>query len=84
MKRQSPGMVRLIVWYRFTDVSGVLPPSLGLSSPLMEEVSSSETSVNFYQNTPRSTPEGGRLPVLIDLCNSYSLILFQLAELNGN
>jgi hypothetical protein len=44
-------MLRRVVWYNFTDVSEVLATSI---APIMEATSTSEASVNFYQNTRRN------------------------------
>jgi hypothetical protein len=41
-------MLRRVVWQKFTDVSEVLAT---------EAVSTSETSINFYQTTQRNIPE---------------------------
>jgi hypothetical protein len=39
----------------------LLPPSSGLIALMMEATSNSETSVNFYQTTPRNIPEDSHL-----------------------
>jgi hypothetical protein len=44
-------MLRGEDWWKMTDVSG----------PLMAAESTSETSVNFYQTTPRNIPEDSHL-----------------------
>jgi hypothetical protein len=43
------------------DVSEVLTASV--IAPMMEAVSTSETSVSFYQTTRRNIPEGSYLPI---------------------
>jgi hypothetical protein len=43
-------MLRRVVWKKFTDVSEVFTASVirAMSALMMEAVSTSETSVNFY------------------------------------
>jgi hypothetical protein len=45
-------MLRRVVWYKLADVSEVL---------MMEAVSTSETSISFYQTTRRNIPGDGHL-----------------------
>jgi hypothetical protein len=47
--KTSSGMLRHAVWYKFTDVSQVLADSIikAMTDLMMEEASTSETSVNF-------------------------------------
>jgi hypothetical protein len=52
----TSGMLRRAPWQKFTDVSEVLTASIAL---MMEAVSTSETSVSFYQTTRRNIPEDG-------------------------
>jgi hypothetical protein len=54
------GMLRRVVWEKFTDVSEVLAESI--IRAMMEAASTSKTSVNFYQTTRRYIQEGSRLP----------------------
>jgi hypothetical protein len=54
----SSGMLRLVVWQKFTNVSEVLAASIiRAMSEMMETTSISETSVNFYEITRRNIPE---------------------------
>jgi hypothetical protein len=65
----SSGMLRRVVWWKFTDISEVLSASIfraisiirALIALQMEAVSTSETSVNFYQTTRRNIPEDSHL-----------------------
>jgi hypothetical protein len=54
-------MLRRVVWYKFANVSEVLFASIikarSLISLIMESLSTSETSVNFYETTRRNIPE---------------------------
>jgi hypothetical protein len=52
-------MLRRVVWKKFTDVSAVLTASIirAIIALMMDEVSTTETSVNFYQTTRRNIPE---------------------------
>jgi hypothetical protein len=44
--------MRHLVQYKFTSISGVLAASISMAfSLMMEAVTTSETSVNFYQTT---------------------------------
>jgi hypothetical protein len=52
-------MLRRAVWYKFTDVSELLNASSIMT--MMEAVSTSETSVNFYPTTRRKIPEDSQL-----------------------
>jgi hypothetical protein len=55
-------MLRRAVRYKFTDVSEVLTASIIKAIALMmEAVSTSETSVSFYQNTRRIIPEDSHI-----------------------
>jgi hypothetical protein len=47
----SSGVLRCVVWYKFTNVSEVL------IALMMEAASTSEMSVNFYQATWHINPE---------------------------
>jgi hypothetical protein len=50
-------MLRRVVWWKLTDVSEMLTASIvtwTIIAETMEAVSTSETSVNFYQTTRRS------------------------------
>jgi hypothetical protein len=49
--------VRRVVWQKFNDVSEVF------AALMMEAVSTSKTSVNFYQTTRRNNTEDSRLYV---------------------
>jgi hypothetical protein len=52
-------MLRRVVWWKLTDVSEVVTASI--VTLMMEAVSTSETSANFYQTTRRSIPEDNYL-----------------------
>jgi hypothetical protein len=55
-------MLRRMVWY-MSDVSEVLVASITL---MMEAVSTSETSVNFYQTTRSNIPEDShKVPLFV-------------------
>jgi hypothetical protein len=54
-------MLRLLVWYKLTDVSDAFSASIVTIAVTLEAVNTSETSVNFYQNTRRNIPEDGHL-----------------------
>lgn len=55
-------MLRLVVWCELTDVSEVLAASIYRATALMTEVvTSSETSINFYQTTWRNMPEDSHI-----------------------
>jgi hypothetical protein len=56
-------MLRRVVWYKFTDVSVVLAASIirAMIALIMEAVSTSETSVNFYHTTRHNNPEDSHL-----------------------
>jgi hypothetical protein len=47
-------MLCCVVWYKFTDISEVLTASIIMAALMMEVVSTSETSVNFYLTTKRN------------------------------
>jgi hypothetical protein len=49
--------LRLAVWRKFIDVSGVLAALIIPIDLMMEAASTSETSVNFYQTTWRNNPK---------------------------
>jgi hypothetical protein len=53
-------MLGRVVWQKFTDVLVVLTASI-IIALMMEAVSTSETSVNFYQTTRRNIPEDSHL-----------------------
>jgi hypothetical protein len=57
IQMESSGMLRCVVWYKFTDVSEMITISL-----MTEAVSTSETSVNFYETTRRNITEDNHLP----------------------
>jgi hypothetical protein len=52
----SSGLLRRVVWWKFTDVAEVLAASIG-SPDMLEAASTSEKSANFYQTTWRNNPE---------------------------
>jgi hypothetical protein len=61
--KMTSGLLRRVVWLNFTDVSEVLAAAARLTHHLMvEAVSTSEASVNFYQTTWRNEPEDSHLP----------------------
>jgi hypothetical protein len=63
-----------VVSYKLTDVSEMRTASIIRELILMmEAVSTSETSVNFYETTLRNIPEGGQLP--------YSQLIIQVTHL---
>jgi hypothetical protein len=73
-------MLRLVVWWKFTDVSEMHTASIvGL---IFEALSTSETSVNIYQRTQRNIPEDSHLRLhasrftLVQQCLSISYILY--------
>jgi hypothetical protein len=45
------GMLRCVVWYKFTDVSEAQ------TATITRAISTSKTSVNFYRTTWRNIPE---------------------------
>jgi hypothetical protein len=51
------GLLRRVVWYKFTDVAEVLAASIMRAILITEAASISKTSVNFYQITRRNNPE---------------------------
>jgi cell division protein FtsL len=51
----SSGMLRHVVWQKFTAARGLL------IALMMEVVSTSETSVNFYHTARRNIPEDSHL-----------------------
>jgi hypothetical protein len=51
-------LLRRVIWLKFTDVSEILVASI---AQMMEAASTSETSVNFYQNTWRNNAEDSHL-----------------------
>jgi hypothetical protein len=63
MKMPSSGLLRHRDWQKFTDVSEVLAVTIimAISVLMMEAISRSETSVNFYQITRRCNPEDRHL-----------------------
>jgi hypothetical protein len=55
-----------LVWKKLIDISQVLTASIRtMSNRMMKAVSTAETSVNFYQTTPRNIPEGSQLCFLL-------------------
>jgi hypothetical protein len=52
-------LLRRVVWWKITNVSEVLAASI--IALMMVAESTSETSVNFYQNTRRNDPEDSNL-----------------------
>jgi hypothetical protein len=56
-----------VVWYKFADISEVLPASIirAFRALIMEAASTSETSVNVYQTTRRNNPEDNHLRTLL-------------------
>jgi hypothetical protein len=51
-----------LVWWKFTNVSEVLADSIIRAMiRVMEAANTSETSVNFYQTTPRNNPDDSHL-----------------------
>jgi hypothetical protein len=62
------GLLRCVVWYKFTDVSEVLAASIirtMIIGLMMEAASTSEKSVNFYQTTQSNNPEDSHLQIFI-------------------
>jgi hypothetical protein len=58
----SSGLLRCVVWYKYTDVSEVLTASIIRAIVLlMEAARTSETSGNVYQTTRRKSPENSHL-----------------------
>jgi hypothetical protein len=55
----SFGMLCDVVWYKFTDISGVLTASIIMV--MMKAVNASETSVNLYQTTWHNIPKDSHL-----------------------
>jgi hypothetical protein len=57
-----------------TDVSDVLTTSIirAIIALMMEAVSTSEMSVNFYETTRRNIPEDGHLHICNELRNNMS------------
>jgi hypothetical protein len=63
MKRLSSVLLRVTVWYTFTEVREVFAAFVTSAiTVLMEAASSCETSVNFFQTVPRNNPEYNHLP----------------------
>jgi hypothetical protein len=60
----SSGMLHRVVWWKFSDVSEMLT-CLHHQVLMMEAVSTSETSVQFYQTTKYNTPEESHLRVVV-------------------
>jgi hypothetical protein len=56
-------MLRRVVWQKLTHVSQLLTASIisAITTVMIEAVSTSETSVNFYQTTRRNIPEDSHL-----------------------
>jgi hypothetical protein len=59
-------MLHRVVWWKFTDVSEALAASItkaiiAFIAQIMAAISTSETSVNFYQPTRRNNAEDKRL-----------------------
>jgi hypothetical protein len=70
MKMAASGLLRHIVWYKFTDDSEVLPASIikavialmmVLIILMREAASTSESSINFYQTTWHNNRENSHL-----------------------
>jgi hypothetical protein len=58
----SSGLLRRVVWYKFTGVSEVLLASIIRAMiALMMAAVTSETPVNFYQTARRNNPEDSHL-----------------------
>jgi hypothetical protein len=66
-------MLRRVVWYKLTDVSEVLTAMINL---MMEAVSISETSVNFYETTPRNIPEDSHFYKIHMIYNLWHEVCF--------
>jgi hypothetical protein len=60
--KMSSGMLRRVVWWKLTDLSEVLAAFVIVR--MMGAVSTSETSVNFYQTKRHNIPEG----INLDMC----------------
>jgi hypothetical protein len=56
----SLGMLRLVVSKKLTDISEVIIADI-INALMMEAVSTSETSVSFYETARSNIPEEGRL-----------------------
>jgi hypothetical protein len=57
-------MLRRVVSQKFTDVSGMLTAAIiRVIGHMIRTVSTSETSVNFYETTRRKTPEDSHLHI---------------------
>jgi hypothetical protein len=56
----SSGMLRLIVSKKLTDTSEVIIAAI-INALMMEAVSTSETSISFYETARSNIPEEGRL-----------------------
>jgi hypothetical protein len=55
----SSGVLRRVVWYKLTNVSDVFTASI--ITLMMEAVSTSEMSVNFYHTKLRNIPEDSHI-----------------------
>jgi hypothetical protein len=55
-------LLRLVVWYKFTDVSEVLDASI--IALMLEAANTSEISAAFYKTTTRNNPEDSHLQIL--------------------
>jgi hypothetical protein len=55
-------MLRSVVSYKLTDVSELLRTTASIIALMMEAVSTSETSVNFYETKRRNIPEDIFIP----------------------
>jgi hypothetical protein len=76
-------MSHRVVWYKFTEVSEVLAASI-IIALMMEAVSASETSVNFYETTRRNLPEDSHLHSFIYLTsNSFTWLNNKIGHLRA-
>jgi hypothetical protein len=71
-------MLRLVVWYKFTDCHRFLHLQGGIAL-IMEAVRTSETWVNFHQTARRNIPEDSHLHAVSLLFRLKTL--FQLYKL---
>jgi hypothetical protein len=67
-------MLRRVVWDKFTNVYEVL------AALMMEAASTSETSVNIYQNTRRHMPEDSHLQDTVCFYKDNSLLVYKNAK----
>jgi hypothetical protein len=76
----SSGMLRRVVWQKFSEVSDVLPAStIRVIALMMEAVSTSITSVNFYETVRRNIPEDSHLHTRRRENLKSHLVLFRYA-----